>query len=46
MGVSCSRIAHGIPVVGNFENTDEVTLAKAMGGKRFLKTTLEYFRFN
>lgn len=34
MGVSCSRIAHGIPIGGNLEYTDEVTLAKAMEGRR------------
>ncbi len=30
MGVACTRIAHGIPIGGNLEYTDEVTLAKAM----------------
>lgn len=34
MGVSCSRIAHGIPIGGNLEYADEVTLAKAMEGRR------------
>jgi len=34
MGVACSRIAHGIPIGGNLEYTDEVTLAKAMEGRR------------
>jgi len=34
MGVKCSRIAHGIPIGGNLEYTDEVTLAKAMEGRR------------
>ncbi|MEA4870996.1 MAG: recombination mediator RecR [Christensenella sp.] len=34
MGVRCSRIAHGIPIGGNLEYTDEVTLAKAMEGRR------------
>ena len=34
MGVSCTRIAHGIPIGGNLEYTDEVTLAKAMEGRR------------
>ena len=36
MGVNCSRIAHGIPIGGNLEYTDEVTLAKAMEGRRLL----------
>ena len=36
MGVACSRIAHGIPIGGNLEYTDEVTLAKAMEGRRLL----------
>ncbi len=36
MGVSCTRIAHGIPIGGNLEYTDEVTLAKAMEGRRQL----------
>ena len=34
MGVSCTRIAHGIPIGGNLEYADEVTLAKAMEGRR------------
>lgn len=33
-GVAVSRIAHGIPIGGNLEYTDEVTLAKAMEGRR------------
>ena len=36
MGVSCTRIAHGIPIGGNLEYTDEVTLAKALEGRRAL----------
>ena len=36
MGVNCTRIAHGIPIGGNLEYTDEVTLAKAMEGRRQL----------
>ena len=36
IGVSCTRIAHGIPIGGNLEYTDEVTLAKAMEGRRQL----------
>ncbi len=36
MGVSCSRIAHGIPIGGNLEYTDEVTLAKALEGRRIM----------
>jgi len=31
-----SRIAHGIPVGGNLEYTDEVTLSKALEGRRIL----------
>lgn len=34
MGIACSRIAHGIPIGGNLEYTDEVTLAKALEGRR------------
>lgn len=34
MGVNCTRIAHGIPIGGNLEYTDEVTLAKALEGRR------------
>ena len=34
MGVACTRIAHGIPIGGNLEYTDEVTLAKALEGRR------------
>ena len=34
MGISCTRIAHGVPIGGNLEYTDEVTLAKALEGRR------------
>lgn len=37
MGVSCTRIAHGIPIGGNLEYTDEVTLAKALEGRRVIR---------
>ena len=36
LGVTCTRIAHGIPIGGNLEYTDEVTLAKALEGRRQL----------
>ena len=35
-GISVSRIAHGIPVGGDLEYADEVTLSKAMEGRRNL----------
>ena len=34
--VKATRIAHGIPIGGNLEYTDEVTLAKALEGRRSL----------
>ena len=34
MGVKVTRIAHGIPVGGDLEYTDEVTLTKALEGRR------------
>ena len=34
LGVMTTRIAHGIPVGGNLEYTDEVTLSKALEGRR------------
>lgn len=34
MGISVTRIAHGIPVGGDIEYADEVTLARAMEGRR------------
>ncbi len=34
MGIKVSRIAHGIPVGGDLEYIDEVTLSKAMEGRR------------
>jgi recombination protein RecR len=34
LGISVTRIAHGIPVGGDLEYTDEVTLAKALEGRR------------
>ncbi len=33
MGILVTRIAHGLPVGGDLEYTDEVTLAKAMEGQ-------------
>ncbi len=35
-GIKVTRIAHGIPVGGDLEYTDEVTLSKAMEGRRTL----------
>ncbi|MGI6257194.1 MAG: recombination mediator RecR [Anaerovoracaceae bacterium] len=35
-GIKVSRIAHGVPVGGDLEYTDEVTLLKAMEGRRQL----------
>lgn len=34
MGVKATRIAHGLPVGGNLEYADEVTLAKSLEGRR------------
>jgi len=34
MGIRCTRIAHGVPVGGDLEYTDEVTLFKALEGRR------------
>ncbi len=34
MGVKVSRIAHGVPIGGNLEYTDEITLIKAIEGRR------------
>jgi len=36
IGIIISRIAHGVPVGGDLEYTDEVTLAKALEGRRRL----------
>ena len=36
LGVSVTRIAHGIPVGGDLEYTDEITLTKALEGRREL----------
>ena len=36
LGVKVTRIAHGIPVGGDLEYTDEITLTKAMEGRREL----------
>jgi recombination protein RecR len=35
-GIRVTRIAHGIPVGGDLEYADEVTLSKAMEGRREL----------
>ena len=34
LGVEVTRIAHGIPVGGDLEYTDEITLTKALEGRR------------
>lgn len=34
MGVRCTRIAHGVPVGSDLEYADEVTLSKALEGRR------------
>ena len=36
LGIKVTRIAHGIPVGGDLEYTDEVTLTKALEGRREL----------
>ena len=36
MGVRVSRIAHGVPIGSELEYADEVTLSKAMEGRREL----------
>jgi len=36
LGIKVTRIAHGLPVGGNLEYVDEVTLAKALEGRREL----------
>ena len=36
MGIRVSRIAHGVPVGGDLEYADEVTLSKAIEGRREL----------
>lgn len=35
-GITVTRIAHGIPIGGDLEYADEVTLARAMSGRREL----------
>lgn len=35
-GIKVTRIAHGVPIGGDLEYTDEVTLAKAIEGRREL----------
>ena len=35
-GIKTTRIAHGLPVGGDLEYADEVTLSKALGGRREL----------
>lgn len=36
LGVKITRIAHGIPIGGDLEYTDEITLSKALEGRRKL----------
>lgn len=35
-GIRCTRIAHGVPIGGDLEYTDEATLARALEGRREL----------
>jgi recombination protein RecR len=35
-GIKVTRIAHGVPVGGDLEYADEITLSKAMEGRREL----------
>ncbi|MPN44547.1 Recombination protein RecR [bioreactor metagenome] len=34
MGIKVTRIAHGLPVGGDLEYADEVTIARALEGRR------------
>jgi recombination protein RecR len=34
MGIKVTRIAHGLPVGGDLEYADEVTITKALEGRR------------
>ena len=34
MGVKVTRIAHGLPVGGDLEYADDVTISKALEGRR------------
>ena len=34
MGIKTTRIAHGLPVGGDLEYADEVTISKALEGRR------------
>ncbi len=34
LGITVSRIAHGIPIGGDLEYADEVTLSKSLEGRR------------
>ena len=34
MGIRCTRLAYGIPVGGDLEYADDVTLGRAIGGRR------------
>jgi recombination protein RecR len=36
LGITVTRIAHGIPVGGDLEYTDEITLTKALEGRRII----------
>ena len=36
MGIKCTRLAHGLPMGGDLEYADEVTLSKALENRREL----------
>ena len=43
-GIKTTRIAHGLPVGGDLEYADEVTLSKALEGRRELNFILSMLR--
>ena len=36
LGIKVTRLAHGLPVGGDLEYADEVTIARALEGRRIL----------
>ena len=43
LGVKVTRIAHGIPVGGDLEYTDEITLTKALEGRREIEIKINLY---
>ena len=45
LGIKTTRIAHGIPVGGDLEYTDEITLTKALERSKRIMILIIYYKY-